>query len=461
MNKLDDFDKLLKEKAYSDTFEIPEILDEKIDRITKNLPERKVYKKPTSRVLLVAALLSVISVTTVLASNTPSVKKMVNEVISYFKDSDETKYATDESSFEMLNNEVAVSCKDEGIELTVDNIALDDNFLVIFCTAESDKPIKDYFKMNSELIQQQPIFASPRLDFKINGEEVDWGNNSDFDAYFQGDKIVKAMYKLDVSQTVLAKKFDLKIWSHQILRTRGYWSITTTVEKSDIAVESRTVKPRIKTKIDLGDFQHEITIDKVCISPLGNQIVISENSEEEGLPNKFELFDNKGNVLEVFKDGGGYYGPGKRTNSFEFFKADINTEYLTLVPIKIIQEDTELNKEKYNISEIPITINTSNEGKVVVEKIEFDKNIIKVTYHKEGILIEEPDFIFYDDNGKQVCSSYSGFRPSIDRRNGIYTKTIPFMADNEELFEIKKIGVSYIDNIELLKEQQIKIDLQK
>ncbi|GAA0177862.1 DUF4179 domain-containing protein [Clostridium sediminicola] len=459
MNKLDDFDKFLKEKAHNDTFEIPEILDKKIDIITRNLPERKKYKKVTAKVLMVASLAILMTVTTVIASSTSLVKERVNQAISYFNDSSETKYLTDKASFEKFNKEVGVSYENEGIEFTVDNIAVDDNFLIIFSTIKSEEVINMDFADENKFFED--ILSMPSLNFRINGKKIDIANNNGSDAYFQGDKILKAMYRVNLSQMKLPDNFDLEISTDRIFKIDGKWEIVTSIDKSDIAVETRTVEPKIKAKVDLGDFQHKITIDKVSISPFGSQIVISENVKKDRFFENFILFDQKGDVLDLLNGDRSTKSFGKSTNSFEFIKADMDTEHLTLVPLKYVEEGTGIKEEKQSISKLPIKFETFNEGNLVVEKIEFDKNMIKISYYKEGVVLWDPLFFFCDNDGRKLDLGDCGSSTSIDKKKGKYTQILNFGDKYVDSLNIKQIGTFVGYNIELLEKQQIKIDMQK
>lgn len=457
MAKLDDFDKLLKEKAHSDVCELPDTLNERIDNIMMNLPDKKRRKSATMKIALVAALAATVSVTSVLASGTPAVKNMVDTVVSYFNNTKDTRYFSDKASFEKFNKAVGVSTENNGIKLTVDNIAVDDNFINVFYTIESKNAINMNFTDENKLFEA--VLSNPFLDFKINGKNIALANHNDIDAYFEGDKVLKAMRRINVSQINLPQSFDLEISTNEIFRTKGKWNIFTTIDKSAVAVETKTVKPNIKANIDLGDFKHNITIDKVSISPFGSQIVISEKTNKDNLFDKFAIFDDKGNVLDVLNTDMQGSSFGKATNSFEFIKGNMNIKYITLVPIKFT-ESGNASIEKENITKLPVTFKTSNTGSRVVDKIEFDKNIIRVSYHNEGVNLWDPLFMFYDANGNDLKLGDCGQTISVDRQNATYTVTYTYANKNVDLSKIAKIGTfTGNQHLELLKAQQIKINI--
>ena len=465
MNKLDDFDMLLKKKAKEDTCYISENLDKGISNTLNSLVENETYKKPIMKVAMIAALVATISGTTVFASTNPAIRNIVGGIVSYFDSSKDTKYISDKSSFEKFNESVGASSVDKDIKFTVNNIATDDNFINVFYTIESKNEVKMFpndeeAKKFSDVYISKADISKPFLTVSINGKKVKWSNNNNMDAYFQGDKVLKGMWRFNVSQIELPKKFDIEISTGEIFRTKGQWKVATSVDKADIAVATKTAKPNIQKTIDLGDYKPNITIDKVSISPFGNQIIISEKPTKDKLFNTFAIFDDKGNNLDVLNTDMKISGFGKSTNSFEFIKGNIDMKYITLVPIKFTQ-DGKANIEKVDINTLPATFETTNTGGRVVDKLEIGKNIVKIQYHNKGVQMWDPGFLFYDDKGNEVDFGKCDGNTSVDRKTGEFTDTITFDDKKADSSKISKIGtVTGIQKIDLLKDQAIKIDLK-
>lgn len=458
---MDNFDNLLKQKAQDDAYIIPDILDKKIDNMLKNLPDKKKHKPTSIKIALIAAMVAVISVTSVLGSNIPAVKNAVDTAVSYFNNINGTRYFTDKNSFEKFNKSVGASSENQGIKLTVDNIAVDDNFMNVFYTIESNEPINMKFTDENKLFEA--VLSTPFLHFKINGKEIKNGNHNDTDAYFKSDKVLKVMYRVNVSQMTLSKNFDLEISTDEIFRTKGIWGIATSIDKSDVAVETNTVKPNMRATIDFGDFKHNIIIDKVSISPFGSQIVISEKTKNDRIFNTFAIFDDKGTVLDVLNTDMQGSRFGKSTNSFEFVKGTLDMKYITLVPIRFT-EGGKAVVEKQSIKNLPIIFKTCNTGSRVVDKIDFDKNVIKIAYHNEGVELWDPYFQFFDALGNEFTfgDNECGLSTSVDRQSGEYTQILTFANENINFSKIAQIGTfSGVQHLELLKEQQIKIPLNK
>lgn len=455
MERLDDFDRLLKEKAKKEVFQLPEEVDMKINNIIKSLPNKSPHRKVSIKIALIAAAVATLSITTVFALDTSFGKNVIGQVISYFNNSS-TKYYENKASFEKFNRAVGVAAEDKGIKLTLDNLAIDDNFMNVFFTIESNKPIDMKFTEENTLFKE--VLSVPLLHFKINGNEIDYSNNNDIDAYFQGENTLKVMRRINVSQVKLPKNFDLEMYAEEIFKEKGNWSIASTIDKAEVETKSKTVKPNIKATIDVGDFKHNITIDKVSISPFGSQIIITEKIKDGRVFDKFALIDDKGRVLDLL--GTDLRASGKATNSFEFIKGNVDMKYLKLIPIKAQAEGKELIEEKYSIKQLPITFKTSSIGSAVVEKIEFKKETIEVTYHNEGINIWEPSFNFYDSNGKEISLGDQGKSTSIDRESGRFVQRIKFSNPHADLSKIAQIGTFTGHNIELIKDQEIKVNLE-
>lgn len=459
MNKLDDFDKLLKTKAQEDVCYISENVNRSINNTLANLPENKTYKRPITKIALVAALVAAISGTTVLASTTPAVKNMVSGIITYFDNTKDTRYITDKTSFEKFNKSVGISAEDKGIKFTVDNLATDDNFINIFYTIESQSAI-NMFPNDEDAKFFEAFFSAPFLDLKINGKEAKPSNNNDIDAHFQSDKVLKVMRRFNVSQIDLPQQFDVEISTDEIFNIKGQWKISASVDKSDIAVETKTVKPNIKKVIDLGDYKHNIKIDKVSISPFGNQIVISEKTWNDRMFSIFAIFDDKGNNLDVLNTDMQGSSFGKATNSFEFIKGNIDMKYISLVPIKFTESGKAII-EKVDIQTLPITFKTNNAGSRVVDKIEFNKNVIRIKYHNEGVQLWDPAFQFYDIDGNEFDLDDCVSTTAVDRQTGQFTQTLTFSNENVDFSKIARVGTfTGIQHIELLQDQAIKINLQ-
>lgn len=464
--KMDYIDKMIKKRVESEDWTIPQSLDNTIDCVLNDLPQRKVYKRTPLKLLVPAALIIILTTTTVLAAGLPTVKDSINSVISFFQGKSDTRYASDKQNFEKFNNAVGLSAEDKGIKVTVDNIAVDDNFLNIFYTIESNKPLakKDTDQYNN------PITWFPDFNYKINGKQVitingkptlKVLNNNAIDAYFESEYKLKGMMRLNISGETLKDNFLLEISTNWLPDAKGNWTISTTVDKNQTKAATKTVYPNRAATIKLDD-THKITIDKVSISPFGSQILISERIHRgQHIFSDFALFDDKGNSLDVLDLSLMEQANVKNTNAFEFIKTNKDMKYITLVPMKIDNAYRSLPDPVGDINKLPIILKRNPTCNIVVENIVFTQNQMKIKYHIEGFNRAVIYFDFYDKNGNEIDFRDISRELFIDRVSGKYTEKYTSLKTNFDFSKISKILLHAKPKFDLLYDQQIRIDLNK
>jgi len=452
---MDDFDKLIKSRIKNEKWETSVAFDNSIKISLDSLENRRIKKMIPRNIIAVVAMITVLNVTTVFAM-TPQGKEMIKGVVEFFNGEYGQKYTGDKNNFDKFNKGTGISVEDKGIKVTLDNVAVDDNFLNTFYTIESTETIKKV----EEDTPWTAIFTSPCLISNINGDEKYLGNNNDIDAYFKSDKVIKVMKRENISKVNFEDTFDLGITCDEIFGKKGNWIISTKVSKKDTKVETVSVNPNRKATINLSDFKHDINIEKVTLSPFGNQMVISEEISEDRFFSNFALYDDKGNSLDVLNTGLLGSSFGKVTNSYEFIKANKDMEYVTVVPIELEDKHKDLDTIINDLSSFPVILNVNENGKLIIQDIQFENNALKVSYKKEGLVVHDPQFSFYDEKGNNIdfggVYSYS----NVNRENGIYTEILKFTNENIDTSKIKKIGVFKQDDYKLLKNQSIKIDLK-
>lgn len=452
---MEDFDVLVKSKIKNENWEIPKTYDKSISTSLDKLKNRKIAKIISRKVIMIVAAIIILNVTTVFAI-TPQGKELLKGVVEFFSGKYEQKYISDKDKFDEFNKAIGISVEDKGIKVTLDNIAVDDSFLNTFYTIESTDPISKVEKDTPWTAN----FTAPLLITSINGDDGYIGNNNDIDAYFKSDKVLKVMKRENISQVNINDTFNLKITCDEIFGKKGSWILSTKVNKNDIKVDSISVNPNKKATINLSDYQHNINIDKAILSPFGNQIVISEETTNDRFFSLFALFDDKGNSLDVLNTdlAGSRYG--KVTNSYEFIKANKGIKFITLVPIEWKGENIKKRLILKDLKNLPLTVDISKNGKIIIQDIQFDNNAIKINYKKDGVVVYDPGLNFYDENGKELDFGEDDFDNKIDRENGIYTEIHTFTSKRVDLTKIKKIGVYSQDDYKILRDQAIKIDFK-
>ncbi|WP_411168474.1 DUF4179 domain-containing protein [Clostridium sp. MB05] len=452
---MDDFDKLIKCKIKNEKWETSIAFDNTIKTSLDRLENKKIKKMIPRKIIAIVAILTVVNVTTVFAM-TPQGKEMIKGIVEFFNGQYGQEYISNKDNFDKFNKATGITVEDKGIKVTLDNVAVDDNFLNTFYTIESTETIKKV----EEDTPWTATFTSPFLISSINGDNNYIGNNNDIDAYFKSDKILKVMKRENISQVNLNDTFDLRITCDEIFGKKGNWTIDTKVSKEDAKVETISVNPNKKATINLSDFKHDINIEKVTLSPFGNQIVISEETSTERFFSIFALYDDKGNSLDVLNTSLHGSSFGKVTNSYEFINSNKDMKYVTLVPIEWEDKHQEKDKIKNDLNSFPVSLNVSENGKLMIQDMQFENNALKIDYKKEGVVVVDPTFSFYDENGNDIDFGHVYLSSKVDRQNGIYTEIFKFTNENIDISKIKKIGASKQDDFKLLKNQSIKIDLE-
>lgn len=454
---MSNFDELIKNKINKETWTVSKNLDDRLNKIMESLPDessninRLGYRKIAS-----AAAVAVVSLTVLVSFNSSVVKAAVNNVIEYFNINKNSEYIGEAGTFEEFNNSIGVSSEDKGIKLTIDNIVADDNFLNIFYTAESEKDIP-----RSEYEDYWSAFeAEPLFGYKINGKEVvNGGSNNGGEAYLQSNKILKGVSRYDISQEKIDNKFNIEIYTDRILKAEGNWSIKTLVDKSKAIEASRTVITNKAAVINNGVKNNNLNIDKVNFSPLGNQIVITEYTNDDAYSfSNFAIEDSKGNRTAAFSQGFMGTDGTKLTNSFEFIGIDKDTDYINIIPV-----DSNLGRavdsEKIDIKNLPSTIKVSEYGSIIIDDVIFSKNQIQVKFRKSGVVAASDEFKFYDKDGSEVNYSDGALEHFVDRSTGVYTTTYTSYNESEDFTKYAKLSISGLQAVKLLEDQKITIDL--
>lgn len=450
------FDELIKNKINKEDWAVPKTLDDKLSELIDELPSEP--KRINSRSYRKIAAAAVVTLTILLAFNSSSVKAAVSNVIEYFNINKNSEYVGEASTFQEFNNSIGISSEDKGIKLTIDNIVADDNFLNIFYTAESKDDIP-----KSEYQDYWSAFeAKPFLDLKVNGKKISGENTYKDEAYLETNKILKGVYRANVAETKLTDKFNIKISTDRVLKTEGNWKIEASVDKSKVVAVSKIVTPKKKVKIDNGVRINNIKIDKVAMSPLGNQIVITQYTDK--VANSFQKFaieDSRGNITTPLNYASRGTDGNKMTNTFEFIGLDKDTEYINIIPIKYYDgrlEDT----EKIDVKKLPSTINLNDNGNITIDDVIFSKNQIKVKFRKTGVVLSTNEFEFYDKDGNGLEFSNKGaLERTVDRSTGVYTTTYTSYNESEDFSKYAKIATSKPKNgIKLAEDQKIRVDLK-
>ena len=440
-------------------------MPDNIDEVTKNAIRRgKTKKYQYKKVTKVAASIAVISTLTITTTFA------VEYIIDYFNHNKQSLYLSDKNDFEKTSNNINLTVKDKGIEFTIDNISIDDNYIMVFHTSKRDKNIN---KIDKDAYLDNPIIST-----YMDGERIEESSGIiEHEATYISENELKGMQKIDVSSVNIDNNDEIVFRVNNIFGIEGNWEISLKVDKLKSVNNNYNVNKdyTINQTYDYNnekiDIKHNINVEKVLISPLANTIRINEKPTKvfkdwtPMLGNSFALFDDKNNSLDVLDKGGSGVNTktGIASNSYEFLKADKDTKLLTLVPISFAHSVENKELEPQSIGNLPIVFETSEYGKVVIEDIKITDTEIKYTYYKDGVVPGYLTLWFYDEEGDEIDIS-SSVKESLDRHTGRYTTILKlegYENDISKIRKIKKVSTFSHSDMKLLYDQQIKIDLKE
>ena len=453
-----------------DNIKIPDNLDE----VTRKAINRgKTYKKRRKYKKAIAASAAIVCIGSVGLMNTSFADyiPVLNKIAEYFNNNINSQYESDKEDFEKIGTDLNLTIKDKGIELTIDSVSIDENYITVFHTVKSDKSIEEIIGEKEDAYTANPI-----LDVYIDGKNITPPGLVEHEAKYISNNELKGMRKIDVSNVNIENNREIEIRTNEIFHVEGNWSVSLKVDKSKSTEETYvynidkdfTINKEYDNKGKKINAKHEINIDKVTISPLASKIIINEkpvkisNDWYSTIGNYFALFDEKGNSLDIVDKGGFAAGPSTKifTSSVEFLKADKDTKSLTLVPISEYENIEENMLEPQSIDKLPIVFKVSDYGSIVIEEIEITDKEIKYTFSKDGVIPYYPSFEFYDEEGNEIQVS-GRVTESLDRHTGRYIVRLKLDGKNNDISKIKKISTCSDRDIKLLYDQKIKINLEK
>lgn len=457
---MDHFDEMIKAKAKGEAIDVPVGFCERMDVMTENLVHRKRRRRRSVSFVALAAVVALMITTSVMVFATPIGVQMTEGAISYFNAPKEFKHLSKQVAYEKYNSSVDIGCEDKGIRLNLDNIAVDDNYINVFYTLESEDPIKLLGDEETPM-KWRLQWTAVHFWFKADGKYISPAAQNETEGYLVDEYTMKGMQRFALTDH-LGDNFDLAIYTNNIWDKEGQWHMAVNVDKSSVAVESNTVMPNQKAKVTSGwgdkTTTHDITVKKVSISPFGAQVVLSERGEN--IFDYFALRDDKGRYLTVIPAAISSHMLFKVDNSFEFISPDKDIESITILPIL---SDYRGEIKNVPLKELPLKFAVNNFGGYLLEDLTIDEEKMVAVLQQDGpVSIHSFDLMTTDEGGK-ILPLAGHVDYDYDRETGKLTVTNYWNkgVTKEDLNKIK--GLSYYENrdFELNEKEAITIELNK
>lgn len=456
------FDEKLKARAQREDSPIPKGFDERMDALLHDLPEQvtpiKKRRAPRTAVCIGIAAALVVGA----AAAAPTVLEMARNAIGYFTQNSGSEYAEYQGKYEKYNAAVGMSDTNGDQTLTIDNIAVDDSYMLVFYTLKSKTPI--------EVINRENVPLSTRIDWtapffsvEVNGKQLDTTGTIENETTMPDEYTLTGVNRI-VLKEALPDQFDL------LLQARGAANISIanfrfemSVDKSAVAVETLTVEPKQDFTVDFSTeydgqtyhMHYEPRIERVSISPFGSTITLSEQAEAP--MTNFVLRDDKGNYLPVISNGFVGSSIGRASNSFEFLGAGMDTQSVTLIPCIGPYRSHEV---KGTLDSLPLTDDST--GGYTLESLDVGEHRAVATFSFHGPITESnAQFFLLNADGTELdADCYIDY--AYDRENSLCITTIEYPdATPEQIAQITSVCFwQPDDDLELLEDQAVTINLQ-
>ena len=458
------FDEKLKARAEREGAPIPEGFDSRMDALLDTLPPQvqpaRKRRAPRLAVCIGVAAAMVVGA----AAAAPAVLEMAQNAIDYFDQNQHSEYANYQGKYEQFNAAVGMSDTNGDQTLTIDNIAVDDSYLMIFSTLKSEAPLElqdgEYATLSTRIKWTAPNFFA-----EINGELLDTTGPIEKEARLVDEYTLTSVQRIALKE-LLPDQFDLLLFDGGTSDiSQSDFQFEMSVDKSAVAVETLTVEPKQDFTVDISaEYQgepihlhYEPRIERVSISPFGSTITLSEAAVDP--LTSFVLRDDKGNYLPVLYTGSvGGSEIRRATNTFEFLGADLDTKSVTLIPYL---DEGRSHEVAGSLDSLPLT--DDSENGFTLERLEIGEKQATATFSFRGAMNYcNAQFSLLLADGTpldHLAECYMDF--SYDRENALCITTIEYPdATPEQISQITDVSFWQPNELTLLEDQAVTIDLQ-
>lgn len=458
-------DEKLKARAQREGCPTPKGFDERMDALLYDLPEQVTPIKKR-RVPRTAACIGIAAALVVgAAAAAPTVLEMAQGVIGYFAQNSGSQYAEYQGKYEKYNAAVGISDTNGDQTLTIDNLAVDDSYMLVFYTLKSKTPL-ELVGTDDEPQSWRASWTAPSFFAQVNGKQLDTTGAIENEATMPDAYTLTGVHRI-VLKDALPDQFDLVLYdggSSDI--NDANFQFAMSVDKSAVAVETLTVEPKqdFTVEYDYTDEDGKTNtirctprIERVSISPFGSTITLSEWAEAP--MTNFVLRDDKGNYLPIISNGFVGSSIGRASNSFELLGAGMDTKSVTLIPCIGPEGSHPISGA---LDSLPLT-DDSSVG-YTLESLDIGERRAVATFSSRGpITISNIEFWLLTADGTpldHLTDCFMDFR--YDRENSLCITTVEYpQATDAQVAQIA--GVSFMqpdDDLKLLEDQAVTINLQ-
>ena len=234
------FDEKLKARAQREDSPIPKGFDERMDALLHDLPEQvtpiKKRRAPRTAVCIGIAAALVVGA----AAAAPTVLEMARNTIGYFTQNSGSEYAEYQGKYEKYNAAVGMSDTNGDQTLTIDNLAVDDSYMLVFYTLKSKTPI-ELAGTDDEPQSWRTSWTAPTFFAQVNGKQLDTTGAIENEATMPDEYTLTGVHRI-VLKEALPDQFDLLLYdSGSSDINDANFQFAMSVDKSTVAVSTKSV----------------------------------------------------------------------------------------------------------------------------------------------------------------------------------------------------------------------------
>lgn len=475
----------------------------RLDLPVKSEPKRKIL-----RIALIAAAITILSSTGVFAAN--ELRKLSRNDIAYFEagaavQEEDASHDTTTPVFhegmqiglEHFNTEVGETASYGEVSATLDTVAMDDGFAVLFFTIDYGKPIdfeKIYPDMHPDQKGEVPEYSTlihsfvPVFALSVNDSRMLENPGVLFpesqDAYFVDDQTIKVSlrYLLDqiypnestlyIQAIEMADANGEKIVSYETGTDRFRYQVQ--VDKAEAAQHTRMGAQTTDTLIVNGK-EEILDIKRLVATPFGTQLELGLTREEKRQnasdDNTLSLLsgvrfsdlymeDDQGNVIEVYQNPVMSIDIEDDSPVAELLHVGADTKAITFMPLYL--DETSAASEHRSLPAEDIVgkkIEVSSLGGYTVKNLIVRNRTIELQLEPYGMCFH---YGFGRDFGFDGVDVGKGLiRQQYNRETNIYTYAVDYYdAAEAELQAIHAVSWFYDDGLKVDREQAVTVSLE-
>jgi hypothetical protein len=285
------------------------------------------------------AVASITILTTIVGITKPELVQAIPIIGSIFKDFKYDVNGNKLKNFEAFSTSLNKTIDNNGVKITINDIAIDDNIVAITMTIQGD---------NIDRFINKGIMGAPDL----NGKRVK--STSETDKKIDDNTMETIIYG-NISEINLGENVDVALNIVWVGDVKGPWDFKFKTTKNGTSKNSKTIDINKKVSLPTGKLASEFEIEKLVLSPFGNTLNVRGTYYEknEDMSNgilDYIVTDDEGKILNI-EHSGSSSNDEKYNQKIKILSDLSKIQSITVAPIL---EETGNERETFNGKDCPI-----------------------------------------------------------------------------------------------------------